>query len=267
VFLDDLAFNEDALFPHDSTTAAEVLGYYELSHGLTVANEAGEVLTRSAMPAGLILDFREEQPSSTVFTVPYTEGSSRLTLYAELHNRHPDSAPRLGDTPFPPELRGLGKLESELPEPLSTDPATLEMADLVLGWQMRKDAPEGTLFPFVVANHREIPENEELAVHLEIYNLQHGVDGFTDFRIDYEVQPVRRMEWLRGREQEFSLTLDQRTTQIRFIENLEIRTRELPPGRYRLKLAATDNLSGQQVEREMEFEVVENTERETVSVN
>lgn len=267
VFLDDLAFNEEVLFPHDTTTAEEALGYYELSHGLVFTSETGEVLTRSVVPAELILDFQEDLPSSTVFTVPQSENGRQLTFYAELYNRHPDSAPRLGDTPFPQALRGRGKLESELPEPLSTDPATLEMADLVLGWQMRENAPEGTLFPFVVANHREIPEGEELAVHLEIYNLQRGVDGFTDFRIDYEVQPVRRMEWLRGREQEFSLTLDQRTTQTRFTENLEIRTRELPPGRYRLRLAATDKLSGQQMEREIEFRVVETVEREAVSVN
>ena len=266
-FLEDFAFNEEVLLPGDTAAVEQALAYYELSHGLLVTGENGQVLNRSAMPAELILDFRDDLSSSTVFTVPYADTSRRLTLYAELHNRHPGSSPRLGQTPFPPELRGLGRLVSELPEPLSTDPATLEMADLVLGWQMRHDTPEGTLFPFVVANHRQIPEGEELAVHLQIYNLQQAGDGFTDFRIDYEVQPVRRMEWLRGREQEFSLTLDQRTTQTRFTENLEIRTRELPPGRYRLRLVTTDNTSGQRVEREIEFRVVERDERETVSVN
>ena len=265
VFLEDLAFNEDVLFPHDTTTAEEAFIHYELTHGLLVKGANGDVISRSAMPAELILDFQEDLPSSSVFTIPYTEDGQTVQLYAELHNRHPESKPRLGETPFPQQLRGLGKLESELPEPLNTDPNQLEMADLVLGWQMRHDAPEGSLFPFVVANNREIPEGEELAVHIEIYNLQTSPNGFTDFSIDYEVVPVRRMEWLRGSEQEFSLTLDQQTSQSRFTENLEIRTRELQPGRYKLVMTTTDNTSGQTVQREIEFRVVEREGVETVS--
>lgn len=264
VFLEDLAFNEDVLFHDESVTAVEAFIHYELTHGLLVKDANGEVLNRSSMPAELILDFREDLPSSSVFTFPYAEEGNTVQLYAELHNRHPESKPRI-ETPFPHALRGLGKLESTLPKPLSSDPDQLEMADLVLGWQMRHDAPDGTLFPFVVANNREIPEGEELAVHLEIYNLQTSPNGFTDFSIDYEVVPVRRMEWLRGIEQEFSLTLDQQTSQSRFTENLEIRTRELQPGRYKLVMTTTDNTSRQNVQREIEFRVVEREGNETVS--
>ena len=264
VFLEDLAFNEDVLFPDESVTAEEAFIHYELTHGLLVKGANGEVLSRSAIPAELILDFREDLPSSSVFTIPYAEEGNTVQLYAELHNRYPESKPRI-ETPFPKALRGLGKLESTLPVPLNSDPDQLEMADLVLGWQMRHDAPDGTLFPFVVANHREIPEGEELAVYLEIYNLQTSPNGFTDFSINYEVVPVRRMEWLRGQDQEFSLTLDQQTSETRFTENLEIRTRELQPGRYKLVMTTTDNTSGQTVQREIEFRVVEREGVETVS--
>lgn len=266
VFLEDLAVNEEILFPGDTTTAEDGFSWYELTHGLYISDEDGEILSQTRQESELILDFEEDQPSSSVFTVPYVDGGHKLLLFAELHNRHPDSRPRM-ETPFPPELRGLGKLESELPEPLSTDPDKLEMGDLILGWQMRDDARGDALFPFVVANSREIPENEELAVHLEIYNLRMADDGFTDFQIDYAILPVRRMEWLRGREEEFSLTISQETTTSRFVENLEIETRELPPGSYRLQMKTTDNISGQQVEREIEFRVTEKVNKEELGLD
>jgi len=182
-FLEDYASNEDILFSSDTTTAEEAFTHYELTHGLLVTGENGDVLSRNKMPAELILDFQQDLPSSSVFTVPYVDDDQKLIFFAELHNRYPDSMPHF-ETPFPSDLRGLGKLEHVLPEPLSTDPDQLEMADLVLGWQMRADAPEGTLFPFVVANNREIPEGEELAIHLEIYNLQQDESGFASFTLD-----------------------------------------------------------------------------------
>lgn len=256
VLWEDLSHNQEVLFPHDSTRAEETLAHYELVHGLQLIDQDGEIISRYRIPAKLALDIREELPAGSVFTIPYTGSGQNLILYAELHNHHPDSQPK-AETPFSDGLRGLGKLEIELPEPLSADSGNLQMADLVLGWQMQSDAPDEVLFPFVVANDREIPEGQALAIHLEIYHLQKDGHELMDFTIDYSVRPVRRMEWLRGLDQEFSLTLHQETTEERFVENLEIQTRDLQPGRYILKLKTTDNRSGQTVEREIGFRVIE----------
>jgi GWxTD domain-containing protein len=257
-FIEDLGFNEAALYSDEAVDAEQAFANYELTHGLQLLSSDSEIVRQLDLPSELILDFQEDFPSSAVFTVPYTVADRDLVLYAELHNRHPATQPRLRGTPFPASLRGLGKMESRLPEPLSFEPGQLQMADLVLGWDMRHDSPPGTLFPFVVANSKEIPQGEELALHVEIYNLHTGIDGLASFMIDYEVAAERRrFEWLRGRKQEVSITVEQEITSDRFIENLEIRTRELEPGRYRLRLITTDNSNGQRVLREVGFRVVE----------
>lgn len=256
VFWEDLGRNQEVLFPHDTLRVEEALAHYELVNGLQLLGRDGEVISSYRMPAELPLDIRADQPAGSVFTVPYTTPIQNVILYAELYNHHPDTQPK-AETSFADGLRGLGRLESELPEPLSADSENLQMADLILGWQMRDDAPDDALFPFVVANDREIPEGQALAIHLEIYHLQKGGHELTDFTIDYSVRPVRRMEWLRNREQEFSLTLHQETVEERFVENLEIQTRDLQPGRYILQLKTSDNRSGQTVEREIGFRVVE----------
>lgn len=255
-FLDDLAFNEEVLFPVESTTADEAFVYYELTHELILKGEDGEILTSLKKPAELILDLQEDLPSSTVFMIPYIEKEQIITLYAELNNLHSDSRPRI-ETPYPGELRGLGRLEGKLPDPLPSESDDLLVGDLILGWQLMYEEVQETLIPFIVANDLEIPVDEELAVHLEIYNLQIAEDGFTDFQVDYQVVPVRRFEWFRGRENEFSLSLNYETTEQRFVENLAIKTRELPPGRYKLQLKIIDKIGGQEIETEKEFQLKE----------
>jgi len=72
------------------------------------------------------------------------------------------------------------------------------------------------------------------------------------------------MEWLRGGKREVSLTLNMETRGSRFVEDVEIRTRELTPGSYKLQLRTTDNATGQNVEREIEFLVVERKESDKI---
>ena len=255
-FLEDLAFKEETLFPVDTTSADEGFAFYELAHGLILKGEDGENLTRLRKSTELILDMQEDLPSSSVFTIPYLRYPQKATFYAELNNHHPNSKPRV-ETPYPGELRGLGKLVDNLPEPLSAESENLMIGDLILGWQMMYEDITEVLIPFVVANDLKIPVDEELAVHMEIYNLQLGENGFTDFQIDYQIIPVRRFEWFRGREQEFGLSLNYETIEQRFVENLAIKTRELPPGKYKLKLKIIDKIGGQELVTEKEFQLRE----------
>jgi hypothetical protein len=232
------------------------LGHYQLLHGVQVNTPGGQPLHTMQLPVELYIGDREPVPSSSVFVIPYAEGNQLVRLFAELHNRHPSSRPP-AETPFPNSLRGLGHLELALPEPLSTDPSILEASDLILGYDMQVERREGVLFPFVVSHSREIPEGREIALHLEIYHLQKAADGFAEFSIDYQVVPARRMDWLWGTGHQVSLTIDQRIPSTRYSENLAIQTRRLEPSRYRLELVIRDEVSGQSLERQVEFEIVE----------
>jgi len=255
-FIEDLAFNEDVLFAGETSLGDDALGDYELIHGLVLKNDEGKTLNSIRQQSELIIDFQNNAPSSSVFTIPYHSIRQKAILYAELSNRHPDSKPKV-ETPYPDEIRGIGRLETELPVPLSSESDDLLVGDLILGWHMMYEEIQETLIPFIVANDLEIPVDEELAVHLEIYNLQTAEDGFTDFQVDYQVVPVRRFEWFRGRENEFSLSLNYKTTEQRFVENLAIKTRELPPGRYKLQLKIIDKIGDQEIVTEKEFQLRE----------
>ena len=255
-FIGDLAANQDSMVAHapDTATVADLFRHYQLLHGLQLKSAEGRILSHKSVAAPLVLDSTNTAPSYSVFMVPWVEGGSQ-TRYAELHNRHPKSRPVI-DSPFPHSLRGRGKLVKKQPEPLFSEPGTLQMGDLILGYQMQPES-EVQLYPFVVANDKRIPIDEELALHFEVYHLQPADDGIARVKLFYQIVPVNWLGWTKERNQLFSATLNLETTEDRYTENLEIKTRQLAPGTYVLRIQATNPSSGQQVKREVEFEIVE----------
>lgn len=207
------------------------------------------------MPATLVVDSTNAEESSSVFKVPQLPEEARILLYAELHNTHPATEPRM-ETPFPSSLRGQGKVQLEQREPLEVNTTKLQMGDLILGYQMQRSTGGG-LFPFVVANDQKIPAYENLAVHVEVYHLKLGSDGTGRFQLSYKILPRTQSGWTKEREQEFSLTLNMETRKPHFSENLEIKASELKPGRYTLRMTASERESGRKISREINFEVVE----------
>lgn len=261
-FLEDLAFNQDRMIAgpdsfSDSTAVHKAFGHYELVHGMELRSPQGQLAADWVRPT-LVLDGNSvETASNSVFMVPHGPGETQQVYYAELHNRHPETRPRV-DTPFPGHLRGVGKRTMEQPVPLTADPDILEMGDLILGYGQDESAPAGGLVPFTVSHNGEIPEGEALNVHIEIYHLrQHA--GLSDFTLKYEVLERNPgiIRWLNKYRSNTELTLNLQAESSHYTENLEIRTRELDHGTYLLQLVATDRISGQQITREVEFEVVE----------
>lgn len=118
--------------------------------------------------------------------------------------------------------------------------------------------PSSTVFRIPeAANNQQIPQGEELAVHFQVHHLQKGGDGRADFTIEYEITQDRRMQGLLGRDREVSLSFSQQIPSARHVQNLSIPTRELEPGAYTLHFKVIDQNSGQQTQREIELEIIE----------
>ncbi len=261
-FLEDLAANQDSMFAglSDSAQVRTLVNSYQLHHGVQILSAEGEVLTDTRYQPTLRIDGSDMQVASgSAFMIPFAGEGAGQVFFAELHNRHPDSEPRV-ETPFPDHLRGMGREEVPQPEPLDTDPSELQMGDLILGYGKTDSASAGSLFPFVISVNRHIPAGEPLALHVEVYHLREGEDALRDFSLEYEIRPVNFLGWTRERQDQFSLTLNFRQNEPRFTEDLEIEAADLQPGRYVLRLRAIDRVSGQEVSREVEFEVTEPAE-------
>lgn len=149
----------------------------------------------------------------------------------------------------------LGSRSSIVPEPLSTDPGTLEMADLILGSDPPLDEPLPGPITFTISNSRKIRQDQVLFLHLQIYHLGLAASGYSDVDFTYRILPVGP-QGVDPDQSRFALTLEFESAEPRFTETLEIRTASLDPGVYELQAEVQDRLTGQQIRRSIRFEVV-----------
>ncbi len=253
-FVEDLSANDEIMMP-DGTLFIEALSEYKLMHGIQILDEKGNVRTQSQIESELVVTGTEESaPSYSVFTVPYIPNENQIFYQAELHNSNSKTKPK-SETAFTSSLRGLGKIDYELPKPLEYNEEGLILADIIFGYDLDYDSKLDTLVPFVVSHDRTILKGKALALHFQLYNLT-PENGVSDFRLKYDITKNRGLEWLRGKEREVSLEIGFQEIGNRFIDNLEIQTRELEPGSYTLSVEFIDMNTLSSVKEELNFKVV-----------
>ncbi|MFU8811614.1 MAG: GWxTD domain-containing protein [Balneolaceae bacterium] len=230
------------------------LSDYSFLHRLVTLSTDWQTLDRveDRPPLRLRRSVRESRASLELVT----DHTGRLyqAVSAILLNENPRTGPAY-QTPYPPAMRGLGSRVVRQPEPLRADTDSLQMADLVLGYQML-DEPVG-FFPFIVANDQAVPWLETLVLRFEVYNLEMQDNGFSQFELTYRILPIEEDGRVITDQAEFVLTLNFTSEFPRLDENLEIETADLQPGLYELRMVVTDVNSRQEVRRTIRFEVVE----------
>ncbi|WP_234568658.1 GWxTD domain-containing protein [Rhodohalobacter sp. 614A] len=228
--------------------------FYELTHTLLSYDESWEkTLSRSDQPPLYITRPSAKRMSTTLFRQPHT-GKTFQAVSVELMNYDPDSK-SIYHTPFPPALRGWNKEQYRQPEPLVSHPDSMEVSDLILGYNHTNEITEP--FDFKVANNRLIPFGETLLLHFEVYNLAIQADGFSRFEMTYRILPVDEQGNVNTDQTEFILTLNFTNEESVVDEDLEIETTDLNPGLYELVVSILDTESDQTRERKIRFEVVE----------
>lgn len=237
----------------DGYNVLEEQTYYELNHNLLAYNDSWEVsVNQTDQPSLMLTRPTQDQQSTSVFRQSHT-GQIFQSVSVELMNYNPNSQ-SLFETPFPPELRGWNKQQYRQPEPLISETDSLEVSDLVLGFN---DEVATEPFDFTVANNKLIPFGETLLLHFEVYNLVEQADGFSRFEMTYRILPVNEQGQVLSDQTEFVLTLNFTNEQTVAREDLEIETTDLNPGLYELGVSILDTESNQTKERTIRFEVTE----------
>jgi len=191
------------------------------------------------------------QPVQSVFILPYIGEEAQQIISTELYNRDAPASDTTGSI-FSGQLKGINKKTLPQPDPLSTDTGELEMADLIFGYD---DNLKSEKIPFFVPREKILPPSKNMMVHFEVYHLSSDPSGIARFTVEYEVRPKRGLNLLRSGDPEVRLLLNYETDKSYFAENLEIETRELSEGSYTLALTVNDIITGQQTERNLQFEI------------
>ena len=249
--IEDLALNDEIMLDDEEEALESALADYELKHGIQILNDEGIAINQVQTEAPLIIDPDKKVLSNTYFRLPYQTLSENILAFSELRNLNELTKP-IAETPFPESLRGSGKDLAEIPNPLDINTNDLLVGDLIIGYEINTDREE--LLPFIVSTNKIIPKGTSLAVHLEIYNLQLN-NGLAEFQLDYEITEDRSLKLLRGRKKQTSLRVNFNHDQSRFVDNLEIQTRELEVGDYQLKISLKDLNSDKQWEQIVDFNI------------
>lgn len=232
-----------------------LLPQYQLTHSLQSYSENWELTGQELVDVEFGLSNNSLRSGAvSVFQSDHTNRAQR-SASAEIKNMDENTLGTAFDTPYPKSTRGLGSVHFRQPEPLSANPDSLQMADLVLGYDIQPESE--SMFPFYVANNQTIPWQETLALHFQVYNLGVQSNGFSRFELTYQILPVDEEGKVLTDQTEFTLTLSFTSEQNRLGENLEIETADLMPGLYELRVQVTDVNTMQQRQRNTRFEVME----------
>ncbi|MDQ7041114.1 MAG: GWxTD domain-containing protein [Rhodothermus sp.] len=144
----------------------------------------------------------------------------------------------------------MGTFRLDTLQALTPDPGRLEMSDLVpvLRGVFSQNPDSLVRYPFLA-----ITPETKLGLQFEVYHLQFGPDDRTHYTVEYAV--VRK----KGNQEETvvsartSYTGDSRTSR----EYIEIDLQQIQErGRIRVQVTVTDQQSGQQVQRELTFNLI-----------
>ncbi|NBC27029.1 MAG: GWxTD domain-containing protein [Bacteroidetes bacterium] len=245
----------------------DYLKNYKLRNSLHLRTPDGKLISKSYNNPFLILDEQDDTtPSLSVFEVPYVEKGAKQIFYAELLNRDNDSNPAFDDLTLPKNLRGFGEVEIPQKDHFDIEPGNLLVSDLILGFNKENELLETGPLPFIASTNDTLPEGEPLVVHFEVYQLGLNDEGFSRFEVDYSFSKERGIFNLFGRTIDgISSTIEFEHDSARFSESLEIDSRSLTEGEYKLEMTVTDKITGQEVNRTEAFTILDESDFYLVS--
>lgn len=206
-------------------------------------------------------DVEEMEPSRTYMQIPNFEQEITQLFTAELrmNEKSVSDTINVSDSNL---ISAYGKSENRQPQPLNTDPNSLEMSDIIVGsnvspFETYSDSP----VKFKVSHNKRIHANNNLMIHFEIYHLQagSGSQNPASFEVQYKVRPKNRnfFQRLFKKSNKTGLTLNFETSDLNYKADLEIVTSSFDPGNYVLELKAYEHATGREVSRQIEFEILD----------
>lgn len=240
----------------DEEAISKMVDWYRFEQGVELYDSEMQMLGRIRGYPTLEVDAEDNTPTTMLIDVPVPKEDMQQIFYARFENRHPESD-TTSNRFFPNELKGVGKEAVSQPDHFYK-PGTHElmMGDLIIGYRRLDD--DVARFPFVVSHERMIPENENLVIHFEAYNLNSGESPLAEFEVHYRFEPHRARRGLFGtRKSVPEGTLEFSTSQNFFRESLEFENLSLEPGKYSLTWTIRQPDINREAVRQIELEVVE----------
>ncbi|MGK7369919.1 MAG: hypothetical protein ACNS64_06860, partial [Candidatus Halalkalibacterium sp. M3_1C_030] len=115
-------------------------------------------------------------------------------------------------------------------KPLSEDSQFLEVSDIIWGYKDERRFEDVNAFTFTVPEDEILPAGKNLSVYFEAYHLKPNDENLYNYRVEYSIKRKKRRKLI---DTGIRLTLNLSSVSETGKEEIEIKTVDLDPGKYR----------------------------------
>ncbi len=220
---------------------------FSIEHTIIARDERLDEVDREK--AGVI----EGVENVAIFIIKDIDKTVHYTISAEAVSAK--SSPRVDGLPQS-HVFAAGKAELRKREPLSMNPDSLELSDIIVGTAY----PAGvdySQFPFPVLPGERFMNIEPLQIYFEAYHLSVDKQGESQYEVNIKVSRTDEAGRPSIDEEAITSTFDLSSAGETAKEPLGISILNLARGYYMLTLTLTDKISGQTNERSQRFSVIQ----------
>lgn len=242
----------DKLLPNDAMIFQHQYPVYKMNHAIRLLDDSGsqtysdnaEILLQKngANTIGKMLEI-------PVFTGDQVPDSGTVLLSSEV-SRIPtttNSRHLHKNIVIASSVEQISEISS-----LSREPDTLEVSDIIWGYDSRQKNHQIDNLPFAIPLNAEVPQGRNLMVYFETYRLQADSTSLFNYRMDYSIHQKQRRKIV---ETGIKLTVNFSSKEPTSKELVEIKTSELEPGSYRIFCRFRNEESKEPVVRTIDFEI------------
>jgi len=114
--------------------------------------------------------------------------------------------------------------------PLNENRRLLEVSDIIWGFKDQKASDDFKQFAFTVPENDLLPGGKNLSVYFEVYHLKPNAENLYNYRVEYSIKRKKRRKL---EDTGIRLTLNFSSAAETSKEEIEIKTADLDPGKYR----------------------------------
>ncbi|MDZ7360290.1 MAG: GWxTD domain-containing protein [candidate division KSB1 bacterium] len=236
------SFVENSASVNGGTRKAPI---YQLTHTLIARDKNWREIRRDADTPPVSYD------NVSLFIIEQNASQTHYTLAAEAFPLPDNTKP---DTLIYRAPIAVGKAAIESKPPLSRNPASLELSDLVIGVAMPAGV-DSARFPFHLIPTDQIWRGDALKCYLEIYHLTLKPDGLAEFSIGFRITRLEQKGNKLNRKEMVSLLFNFDHPHRRAREGFDIDVSRLQSGAYELTAEVTDKISLQNKQRTAMFQI------------
>lgn len=224
--------------PHDKILDNDALIFqhqypdYELDHALRIFDESGSQIYADKAGIPLYEENNSERLQAIMLEVPTFGNNYQPNRYTLMLSSEISRIPTATNDRETPDRVIIAAQNEKLTQmkSLEQSPDSLEISDIIWGYKSEQKNHNIEELDFAIPIDSKISANRNLMIYFETYHLKENNKGLHNYRVEYSIHRKKRR---RLQDTGIKITLNFSSATSESKEQIEIKTADLEPGKYR----------------------------------